>query len=124
MTKSHNHIGKRFNMLTVLSREPNDKNNKTMWLCKCDCGNEKIMRGQELIRKESTSCGCIASMLSRVKKFYSLVDSGLEKEDENFKFTHLVCCEKRRNMIVTCKKCEWKKSFCTGRVYGLEKHCC
>lgn len=31
------------------------------WLCKCDCGKEIIVCGQELRNKDTQSCGCIAS---------------------------------------------------------------
>lgn len=36
------------------------KNSKGMyiWLCKCDCGNEKEVRGSELRNGEITHCGC------------------------------------------------------------------
>lgn len=29
------------------------------WLCKCQCGNTKIIRGQSLIRNRTRSCGCL-----------------------------------------------------------------
>lgn len=32
---------------------------KNHWLCKCDCGNEKLVRGLGLRRKTTQSCGCI-----------------------------------------------------------------
>ena len=30
-----------------------------MWLCKCECGNEKILRGTELRTGKINSCGCL-----------------------------------------------------------------
>lgn len=38
-----------------------DKNRKALWLCKCDCGNEKeiIVRGSDLRRNHTKSCGCL-----------------------------------------------------------------
>ena len=35
-------IGKRFGMLTVIDSDHIDKNNNTYWLCRCDCGREKV----------------------------------------------------------------------------------
>ena len=29
-----------------------------MWKCKCDCGNEKIVRGSDLTTRKTSSCGC------------------------------------------------------------------
>lgn len=55
-------VGKKFGMLTVLSyagMKPSGKNQKkTMWLCLCDCGNEKIVAGAELKKGKTISCGC------------------------------------------------------------------
>lgn len=34
--------GKKFLRLTVIKREITDKK-YTTWLCKCDCGNEKVI---------------------------------------------------------------------------------
>ena len=51
--------GQRFERLVVLSREPNDKHYCAMWLCQCDCGEEKVIRGKELRKGTIRSCGCL-----------------------------------------------------------------
>ena len=39
--------GQRFGKLVVLKKVPNKINSKdSYWLCKCDCGNEKIINNQ------------------------------------------------------------------------------
>ena len=50
--------GQKFNKLTVIKRVENDKRNNSRWLCKCDCGNEKIISGYHLKRASIVSCGC------------------------------------------------------------------
>lgn len=50
--------GKIFDRLTVIKRVENDKSNRTMWLCKCSCGKEIIVRGSSLTSGNSKSCGC------------------------------------------------------------------
>lgn len=35
------------------------KNNRAMWLCKCDCGNEIITSSKCLLSGGTNSCGCI-----------------------------------------------------------------
>lgn len=52
--------GSRFGKLTVLSEAAHYRQH-SMWLCQCDCGNTKIIRGAQLVRKnEATrSCGCL-----------------------------------------------------------------
>lgn len=37
------------------------KKENNFWLCRCECGNEKVVYGQSLIRGSSKSCGCINS---------------------------------------------------------------
>lgn len=55
--------GQRFGRLTVLEyagRKPSGKNQfKTMWLCQCDCGNQKEIAGRDLKRGHTQSCGCL-----------------------------------------------------------------
>ena len=50
--------GHKINRLTVLKRVENDINNNTRWLCRCDCGNEVIVIGDNLRRGTTKSCGC------------------------------------------------------------------
>lgn len=49
--------GKRIGFLTVLERVENDHNGKPMWLCRCDCGNEKVISSSALTNGVK-SCGC------------------------------------------------------------------
>ena len=52
--------GKKFYRLTVIKRSfPNSKWNRSMWLCKCDCGTEKIINGAYLTIGHTKSCGCL-----------------------------------------------------------------
>lgn len=50
--------GQHINMLTVIRRVHDPKNNKTLWECKCDCGKTCVRTAQLLTRKISFSCGC------------------------------------------------------------------
>ncbi|MBQ3021944.1 MAG: hypothetical protein IJD91_01275 [Clostridia bacterium] len=50
--------GQRFGRLIVLEFVPNEKRG-SYWLCRCDCGNEKVIRGNCLITKHTESCGCL-----------------------------------------------------------------
>lgn len=49
-------IGNRYGLLTVIELTK-DKNNRTAWLCRCDCGNTKIVRGPDLRTGKITTCG-------------------------------------------------------------------
>lgn len=55
--------GQKFGRLTVIERavdyiQSNGRHRK-QWLCKCDCGNQKIVRDENLISKNTQSCGCL-----------------------------------------------------------------
>ena len=53
-------IGKRFGKLLVLSEAGRDKHRNILWLCRCDCGKEKIISGSSLRSGLTKSCGCLA----------------------------------------------------------------
>ena len=50
--------GKKFGRLLVKSRGENSTDGKPRWLCLCDCGEEKVIRGQVLRNGHAVSCGC------------------------------------------------------------------
>ena len=52
--------GKRFGRLVVLKRVADNKHGKSMWVCKCNCGVEKIMSGNNLKTGHTKSCGCLS----------------------------------------------------------------
>ena len=52
-----NMAGKVFGHLTVSSRAPS-VNLRTMWNCKCACGNERPVCAKKLRSGKTTSCGC------------------------------------------------------------------
>ncbi len=50
--------GQKFGKLTVLSFAE-VKNKYAYWNCLCDCGNEKCVRGSNLLSGQTQSCGCL-----------------------------------------------------------------
>lgn len=50
--------GLKFGRLTVIKRYGSNKYGRALWLCKCECGNEVVVRGHSLRRGDTTSCGC------------------------------------------------------------------
>lgn len=57
-------IGKKFGRLTVIKRV-DDSVSKTgrrnaCYLCRCDCGNSKVVQGRHLRDGSTVSCGCYA----------------------------------------------------------------
>lgn len=74
--------GQKFGRLLVVDRNFDKQEkmqvNSAYWNCQCDCGNDVIVRGSNLMRsiKPTQSCGCFAkeSTAERNKKLYSLPD--------------------------------------------------
>jgi hypothetical protein len=53
-----NLIGRKYNLLTVLERAEDGKYGHR-YLCRCDCGNEKIVYQNRLLSGYLKSCGCL-----------------------------------------------------------------
>lgn len=51
--------GRRFGRLIVIKVADSNKYGKYKWLCKCNCGNEKVVRGGDLRSGDTQSCGCL-----------------------------------------------------------------
>lgn len=61
--------GQRFGRLTVIEKAPARHGcTSAVWRCKCDCGNETVVRGVVLRRGKSNSCGCLRSEYWREQK--------------------------------------------------------
>lgn len=54
----HDLSGKRFGRLTVLNFDHINRNGHSCWLCRCDCGNEKVIERTHLVDGHISSCGC------------------------------------------------------------------
>ena len=50
---------RKFNRLTVLTYVGRDWLGNNLWLCCCECGKFKIIRGTSLKKKNTQSCGCL-----------------------------------------------------------------
>lgn len=68
-----NLVGQRFGRLVVLEEVGSDKRGHILWLCKCDCGNEKVTRGERLRAGVTKSCGCFNKERVRETCFKDLV---------------------------------------------------
>jgi len=60
--------GQKFNYLTVIKQVPKPTNlkcNHTFWLCRCDCGNKKVVDQRALKSGNTKSCGCYSHISSK-----------------------------------------------------------
>jgi len=61
----------KFGRLTCISFSHTEKG-RSYWKCKCDCGSEKIIKGNDLTSGYINSCGCLRKELAKEKKFKDL----------------------------------------------------
>lgn len=103
-------IGKKYNMLIPIKRLPG---NKSLFLCKCDCGNEAVIRISDVTDGTTKSCGCFQKEGSRkrilerndLKHFertnVSFLESVMKEEHEPAKNNKSgvtgVCLHKQKN---------------------------
>lgn len=52
-------VGQKFGKLLVVKETNIRKNRSVCYLCKCDCGNYKIVNSSNLKRGSTKSCGCL-----------------------------------------------------------------
>lgn len=118
--------GMRFGRLTVLTKSPVSSTGKSshhsQWLCRCDCGQEKVSPRHNLISGKATSCGCYAlEVQSRTGK----LQLGRRKENARYKTAEyriyramLSRCRNRNSAsyskygaqgVVVCER--WQQSF-------------
>jgi hypothetical protein len=70
--------GQRFGRLIVIRRNGSSKKGSAMWLCICDCGNERTVRGYDLTNGKTKGCGCV--QIERVTKHGCASRSGKSPE--------------------------------------------
>lgn len=58
-------VGKKFGKLEIVSFSRKDNNSNNYYLCKCDCGTEKVVAQNHLVSGKTKSCGCLKQHPSR-----------------------------------------------------------
>ena len=68
-------IGSRYGMLTVIARAPTRPGGLAYWRCLCDCGKEIEVRGVDIRKGHTTSCGCkkLSNLINEVGNKYGLL---------------------------------------------------
>lgn len=73
-------VGRMFGRLTVIAQAPHKIGHQRRWICRCTCGNEKIVQQGALVTGNTRSCGClrvappITKRSDDVAKPYAAVD--------------------------------------------------
>ena len=126
--RKHIDINGRYGRLTVLSLYQHVVGSMDKYLCKCDCGKEKIVRKDYLYTSPNPSCGCYTTELSikhnrnniEGKRFGSLVVKSIYHKRGNRLYWEAVCdCG---NMIVKRADSFKSNSSCGCQSLGRLKH--
>ena len=111
--KVENLLNKRFGRLLVMSRA-SSKNKRSRWLCKCDCGNEKIAYSTDLLNGYTKSCGCLAKYFrERGNPKHNLYNTRIYKiwqsmKNRCYSKTHIAYKKYGGRGIIICD--EWKNN--------------
>lgn len=123
MGKAIDLTGQRFGRLTVIERAENDKYGRLTWKCECDCGKNKIVNGQSLIRGKTKSCGCLRRD-THPKNFNDLTGkvfgrwTVIEKSDSVSEITMWKCrCSCGNERVVSANNLTRGKSKSCGCYY-------
>ena len=66
MGKIKDLLGQRFGKLVVIKYAGKEKRGRSLWLCQCDCGNQKVIPARHLLHNDAKSCGCSQHQKPRV----------------------------------------------------------
>ena len=79
----------RYGRLIVVEHKGKDCRGKHLWLCRCDCGNEKIVVSDNLSSGKSKSCGCLnAEFLAKKGNQFGLYENR-QKAMLKVQYSHL-----------------------------------
>lgn len=53
--------GHRYGRLVVIAHAGKNRHGHSLWLCKCECGNEKVLNSVAFRHGNTKSCGCLQS---------------------------------------------------------------
>lgn len=113
MPVKNDFIGLKFGKLTPYLRIRIEGSAHFHWKCRCDCGNETIVRSNNLKNGKSKSCGCNADC---DPEFLRLNKEGKFKSNlEKLKFRLLRKCKWNGECL------EWQEDHSTER-YGILKY--
>lgn len=72
--------GKKFGRLTVIGLDTNNTCNEKKWLCSCECGGIKSVKGSSLRNGVTVSCGCYQrEVVKKVNKIHGMYTSRIHR---------------------------------------------
>lgn len=128
MSRYKNISGQKFGRLIAIERIGQDEQGILLWKCKCECGNEVIVRVSNLINGHTKSCGCLQKEKAAE---VNTIHGGTKRENKSRLF--VVWCNMKSRCfnekatgygycgargISVCRK--WRESYEVFRKWSLE----
>lgn len=116
--RSRGHIptGTSFHKLTVVQRATSDTAGRAVFLCRCECGNECLVRGADLRSGHTKSCGCRRSAVVRqrlgriqMQQFATVLPLGQDAEE------HECPIRPSTKWLVVCRVCNHRCFIATTK---------
>lgn len=115
---ARNLTGVRNGRLVAVSVHGRTNDGHVTWLCRCDCGGEKVIQSNNLLRVAgSRSCGCLARESGALKR----AADGAWNEGRSYAINDGERCYKTRHgwakavmraLGNSCERCGWDKARC------------
>ena len=113
--------GKRFGRLVVVAPSESVRYKSSVharWLCKCDCGNEKVISAQVLVNGNTKSCGCLN--IENCKKMSDKSNAEFAKEGTRLDLISPTN-KKSKNNTSGVTGVSWDKTFQKWNAYIMLK---
>lgn len=110
--------GHRNGRLVAVECVSRNSEGRAMWRCQCDCGGEKIVQANNLLREAGTkSCGCLRSEANAAKR----QSDGVWNEGKSYAVDDGERCYRTRHAWAKavirhygnkCQRCGWDEARC------------
>ena len=111
-------IGKKFNMLTIVSYKKKEKCNCNYFVCKCDCGKITEIRANHILNDNQVSCGCIRIKYEDSKVGEAIYDTWNRMMHRCYDIKHHKYPRYGDRGIVICD--EWKNNYNSFYKWAIE----
>ena len=105
-------------LVAVSATDRRSADGHVLWLCKCDCGGERVVQSNNLARAQGTqSCGCLRSEAAKAR----LLRDGAWNDGKSYAIGNGERCYRTRHAWAKaairhygnkCERCGWCKARC------------
>ena len=105
MRQIKNRLKIRYGRLVVIEFVNISYDGHALWLCRCDCGEETIVRGSDLQSRNTKSCGCLNTKIRSMKCKEKIAEKAPNYIDGRTKEELKIKEEIRKRDNYTCQEC-------------------